>query len=132
VAAEVVANREFDVVVQGVEVAKHVQDGTAAELRIGLGDGVEVRDIGGMVPVMVDFHSLGVDVGLERVGWIGQRREHEGAGRGRSGGCLGKYSAWCGGGGSDACGHRDEMATGYCGHKSSPWAVASMRCSVGT
>ena len=88
-----------------------------AELRIGLGEIVEVGDVGLMMPVMVDFHGLGIDVGLERVGWIGQRREHEGAGRGgrgsgSRGGRLGEYSAWRGGGGGDACGHRDEMATG--------------------
>ena len=68
------------------------------------------------MPVMVDFHGLGIDVRLERIGWIGQRREHERAGGGRCsgsrGGRLGKYDARRGCGGDDACGHRDQTATG--------------------
>ena len=67
--------------------------------------------------VMVDFHGLGIDVRLERIEGIGQRREHEGAGRsGRGsrgrGGRLGEQRARRGGGGDDAGGHLDEMAAG--------------------
>ena len=69
------------------------------------------------MPVMVDFHGLGVDVRLERIGGIGQRREHEGAGRGGRGsgaaaGAWANTSAWRDGGSGDAGGHRDEMAAG--------------------
>ena len=67
VAAEIVADGEFDAVVQRVQIAEHVFDLRRSQLRIGLGDVVEVGDIGRVVPVVMDFHRLGVDVGLERI-----------------------------------------------------------------
>ena len=84
VAAEIVADGEFDAVVERVEIAEHVLDLRRSELRVGLGDVVDVGDVGGVVAVVMDFHRLGVDMGLERIGRIGQRRQCEGAGRGRS------------------------------------------------
>ena len=70
-AAEIVAHREFDVVIERVQIAEDVGNGTGSELRIGLGERVEVGDIGAMVLVVVDFHGPGIDVWLERIGWIG-------------------------------------------------------------
>ena len=110
VAAEIVAHREFDVVVQRVQIAEHVRHGRRCDLRIGLGDSVEGGDIGAMVPVMVDFHGSGVDVRLECVGRIAERRNDEGTvrggGRGRS---LSEYDGRRGRDRGGACGRTDKM-----------------------
>jgi hypothetical protein len=63
---------------------------------------------------MVDLHGLGIDVRLERIEGVGQRRQHERAGRRRRGGGsrgsrLGKYNAWHGCGGGDARGGTKKM-----------------------
>ena len=84
-AAEIVADGEFDAVVQRVQIAEDVLDLRRSQLRIGLGDIVEVGDVGSVVAVVMDFHRLGVDVRLERIGRIDQRRQRErpGCGGGR-------------------------------------------------
>jgi hypothetical protein len=85
-------------------------------LRIGLGDIVEIGDIGGVVPVVMDFHRLGVDMRLERIGRIGERRQRKGAGwrrgRGRSS-RLRKDKTWgCSNGRDTGC-RKHQMAPGH-------------------
>ena len=115
-AAEIVADGEFDAVVQRIQIAEHVLDLRRSQLRIGLGDIVEVGDIGGVVAVVMDFHRLGVDMRFERIGRIGERRQREGAGwgrgRGRRGG-LREDETWGRGNGRDTGCGKHQMAPGH-------------------
>jgi hypothetical protein len=116
VAAEIVANGDFDAVVERVEIAEHVRHRRRRQLWIGLGETVEVGDEGLVMPVVMDFHRLGVDMGLERSGRISQWRQREGTGwgggRGRSGG-LCEYSMWGCSHGSDTACSQHQMTPGY-------------------
>jgi len=67
VAAAVVADGGADGFGSGVETGEYIFDGLAGEVG-GFGDGfVEFGDVGGVVFVVVEFHGLRVDVGLQRV-----------------------------------------------------------------
>ena len=59
------------------------------------------------MPVVVNFHGLGIDVGLKRVGRIRQRVELE-----RAGGRLGDGKAGSSGGGDNGRCADDEATTG--------------------
>ena len=69
------------------------------------------------MPVMVDLHGPGVDVRLERIEGIAERRNRERTcrrwGRRWSGGWrLGEYKAWRGGDSGEACGRAEKMTAG--------------------
>ncbi len=108
-AAEIVAHREFDVVVQRVQIAEDVSHGTRSKLRVSFGEGIEIGNVSAMVPVMVDFHGPGVDVRLECIEGVAERWHRERTGRDRcSRRCLREYDTG-GGCGSKAGGGRKKM-----------------------
>ena len=87
--------------------------GVSGDLRIGLGENIEVGDIGAMVAVVVDFHGPGVDMRFKRAGWIAQRRKQEWTcGRRRRGGRrLREYNARRGCGGRDTRSRAEKKTT---------------------
>jgi hypothetical protein len=60
------------------EVAEELLEAPGGEGVLALEGGVQVGDVGGVVLVVVDPHRLLVDVRLQRVVFIGQRRQREG------------------------------------------------------
>ena len=100
-------------VVQRIQIAEDVLHLAGAELRIGLGEVVEVGDERLVVPVVVDFHGPGVDMRLQRVEGVGERRQRErpcrcGRGGRRCGG-LCKDDTRCRGDGNEAGGGAEKM-----------------------
>jgi hypothetical protein len=78
--ASIVADGGTDVGGQGFEILEKLLGRFFLEIGIR-GDGfVEVVDVGGVVFAVVEGHGLGIDVGLEGVGGVRERRKGEGAG----------------------------------------------------
>jgi hypothetical protein len=73
-----------------------------------LGEVVEIVDVGLVMPLGVDLHGLGIDVGLERVGRIGQRIPLE-----RASGRLAHNDARHERRDRKACGGGNEMTSGH-------------------
>ena len=117
VAAHVVAYAGADRFRYGGEIAEHVDNGLLGKLRSVLGETVQVGDIGLMMPRVVDLHGPGVDMRLQRVEGIAERRELERArwrrrSCGRSGSGLGKHEARRGSSGHDAGSGAEQMTAG--------------------
>ena len=74
VAAAVVAHRRPDVVGHRIQVGDEVLDRLAFEVGLSRDRLVQVGDVSGMMLAVVDFHRLGVDVRLQRVLRVGERR----------------------------------------------------------
>ena len=70
-AAAVIAHRGANVLGHFLDVAQHLFDRLIVERR-ALDRLVQVRDVRGMVLVVMNFHGARVDVRLERVERIGQ------------------------------------------------------------
>ena len=58
-------------------IGEYVQHRRRAELRICLGDIVEIGDVGSVMLVVVDFHGSGIDMRLKRIEQIAEGRNHE-------------------------------------------------------
>ena len=71
-AAAVVADGAADGLGDGGEVANQFPEGFAREFGGAFEGFVEVRDVGGVVLAVVDFHRAGVDVRLKRGGGVGK------------------------------------------------------------
>ena len=112
-AAQIVAHAGADRFRHGVEITQHVTDRLAGNLRIVLGEIVQIGDIGLMMPVVVDLHRFRIDMRFQRRHRVGEGRQHEragGGGRGRGGLREGEARGRCNG--SDTCGGKHEMAPG--------------------
>ena len=83
-AAEIVAHRHPHRFRHDREIGENRDRRTGREARIFFDEAVQCRDIGAMMLVMVDRHGCGVDVRLERVVPITERRNLE-HGFGRAG-----------------------------------------------
>jgi hypothetical protein len=67
VTATIVADGSADVFGDAVDVFAEVLDGVGFEVCFAGEGGVQIGDVGVVVPAMVDFHGLLVDVGFESV-----------------------------------------------------------------
>ena len=61
-----------------VEIRQHFRNRLVRDLRIVLGEIVQIGDIGLVMPVVMDLHRLGIDVRLQRIRGVGERVELEG------------------------------------------------------
>ena len=78
VTARVVAQRAANVLGHGVEIADQVFHALAREVVVPFEGGVGLGDVSGVVFAMVNFHGLGVDVRLQRIGGVRQVRQFVG------------------------------------------------------
>ena len=78
VTAAVVAHRGTDRLRHLLDPAQEVLDALGGEVRMSLEGVVQLRDVRLVVPVVVDLHRPGVDVGFQGVGGVRQRGQREG------------------------------------------------------
>jgi hypothetical protein len=115
-AAEIVAHAGADRVRHAVEIAEHLDQRLLADHRGILGKIVHVGNVGGVMPVVMDLHRLGIDMRFKRRDRIGQRRQDEWRIAGSRGGRrsrLGESKTGRDGRGSDAGRSEHEMASGH-------------------
>jgi len=79
VAATVIADGGADFLRNGVQVLEQVFDREFLQVGIIGQSLVELGDVGLVMLAMVDFHGLGIDVRLQRVEGVSQRRQLVGA-----------------------------------------------------
>ena len=69
VTSAIVAYRRANGLRHAIEIRQKFEQRPLGEIGLLRHDAVEIVDIGCVVPVVMDFHRLGVDVRLECVGW---------------------------------------------------------------
>ena len=70
------------------EIANQFFHALCGQHGIGANGLIQIRDIGLVMPVVVDFHRLGIDVRFQRIKCVRQRGELEWSGWSCSGLCL--------------------------------------------
>src|SRR5258708_24448641 len=115
-AAEIVAHAGADAFRHAVEIAENLGDRHRRNLRIFLGEIVQIVDVGLMVQVVMNCHGPGIDMRLERVDGVGEGIELEGTGgRGSRGLRKGDAGRGCNSGNTSCRDH--QMAPGHGSHR---------------
>ena len=112
-AAHAVAHAGADRLRHIIETAEHFANRLGGDLRIVLGEIVQIGDERLMMPVVMNLHRFGIDMRLQRRGRIGEGRQRERAGRCGRGRSLRESEAGSRCNGRDAgCGEH-EMTSGH-------------------
>ena len=78
VAAAVIAHRCANILGHAVELRDQLLDRELLQIGVAFESFVQIRDVSAVMLVVMDFHRLRVDVGLERVERVRKRRQDMG------------------------------------------------------